>query len=342
MSQNILDKNPLIYSCIPRITAMCGDVMFLPNDSDTIVMNGRKFADEYAERVLKPRCIGFKGKYGRLPKLVTILVGENPASESYLRIKSRFFSTLCLDSEVLRLSKDINERDLLNTINSLNNNSNVDGILVQLPLPRHIDADKVIESISIERDVEGLSPGNVHAWAKAIPNLVPATALGVLALLKYYEISLEGKHTVIVGRSMIVGKPVLHLLLKENCTVTICHSRTKQLGRHTRQADILIAAVGKAHLITADMVKKGAVVVDVGVNFLDGKLVGDVDFKTVKSKTSYISPVPGGSGPATVSMLAGNLLLAAELQKTGDNKEQKECLRDYYKNYTIVTDTNYC
>ncbi|MCK4845917.1 MAG: bifunctional 5,10-methylenetetrahydrofolate dehydrogenase/5,10-methenyltetrahydrofolate cyclohydrolase, partial [Candidatus Heimdallarchaeota archaeon] len=219
---------------------MCEDVMFLPDDSDTVVINGHKFADEYAERVLKPRCIGFKGKYGRLPKLATILVGENPASESYLRIKSRYFSTLCLDSEILRLPKDINERDLLNAINSLNNNSNVDGILVQLPLPGHIDADKVIESISVEKDVEGLSPGNVHAWAKAIPNLVPATALGVLALLKYYQISLEGKHAVIVGRSMIVGKPLLHLLLKENCTVTICHSRTKQLGSHTRQADILI------------------------------------------------------------------------------------------------------
>ncbi len=270
------------------------------------------------------------------------MVGKNPASESYLRIKSRYFSTLCLDSEVIRLPKNINECDLLNTINSLNTNSNVDGILVQLPLPGHIDADKVIESISVEKDVEGLSPGNVHAWAKAIPNLVPATALGVLALLKYYRISLEGKHAVIVGRSMIVGKPVLHLLLKENCTVTICHSRTKQLERHTRQADILIAAVGEAHLIKADMVKKGAIIVDVGVNFLDGKLVGDVDFKALKSKTSYISPVPGGSGPATVSMLAGNLLLAAELQKTGDNKKQKECLRHYYTNYAIVPDTNYC
>ncbi len=211
-----------------------------------------------------------------------------------------------------------------------------------MPLPSHIDSDTIVETILPSKDVEGLTPSNVYAWAKAIPNLVPATALGVLALLKYYKIPLEGKHVVVVGRSMIVGKPVSHLLLKENATVTMCHSRTKPLEEYTRQADILIAAVGRPHLIRAGMIKESAVVVDVGVNFEDGKLIGDVDFDDFQKTASYITPVPGGSGPATVCMLASNLLLAFELKNTKGSNEELDCLREYYENYETIGEEDFC
>ncbi len=306
------------------------------------ILDGRFFAQEYLEKVLKPRCEIFHELYDKIPKLSTILVGNNPASESYIKLKERFFEKLCVESEVFRLPEHITEAELLDFIEKQNEDNSIDGILVQMPLPKHIDEDLVIESIAPSKDVEGLSPGNVYAWTKALPNLVPATALGVLALLKFYKIPIEGKHAVVVGRSMIVGKPVAHLLLKENATVTICHSRTKSLEKYTRDADILIAAVGKPHLIKKGMVKKGAIVVDVGVNFEDGKLIGDVDYDDIKSDTSYISPVPGGSGPATVCILASNLLLAFELKKMKDDKGKIDCLKTYYENYSTIGETGFC
>ncbi|MHA1302388.1 MAG: bifunctional 5,10-methylenetetrahydrofolate dehydrogenase/5,10-methenyltetrahydrofolate cyclohydrolase [Candidatus Heimdallarchaeaceae archaeon] len=310
--------------------------------NNRIVMDGRKFAEQYEEKILNPRCVSFKENYGRLPKLATVMVGDNPSSESYLRIKDKFFSKLKLESEIFRFTKDVSENELINLIETLNKDHKFDGILIQVPLPNHIDTDRIIESISPLKDVEGLSPKNIYAWAKDIPNLVPATSLGVIAILKYYQIPLEGKHAVIVGRSIIVGKPLFHLLLKENCTVTVCHSRTKALEKYTRQADILIAAVGKAQLIKANMVKDRAVVIDVGVNYKNGKLVGDVDFEQVEKRASFITPVPGGAGPVTVSMLAGNLLLAAELRQANKNEEQIRCLREYYENYVLRSNINYC
>lgn len=305
-------------------------------------IDGRLFAQEYLDKVLKPRCETFLEIYDKLPKLSTIMIGENPASESYIKLKEKFFTKLCVESEVFRLPVEISENELLEFIDKQNEDNQIDGILVQLPLPSHIDEDKVIERINPSKDVEGLSPGNVHAWAKSLPNLVPATALGALALLKFYKIPLEGKHAVVVGRSMIVGKPVSHLLLKENTTVTICHSKSRPLEQFTKQADILIAAVGKPHLIRKGMIKDGAVIIDVGVNFEDGKLIGDVDYDDLLDTASFISPVPGGSGPATVCMLASNLLLAFELSKTEKNDDRLNCLKDYYANYDTIGETGFC
>ncbi|MBY8999342.1 MAG: bifunctional 5,10-methylenetetrahydrofolate dehydrogenase/5,10-methenyltetrahydrofolate cyclohydrolase [Candidatus Heimdallarchaeota archaeon] len=305
-------------------------------------IDGRLFAQEYLEKVLIPRCKIFKEVYKKLPKLSTILVGENPASESYLKLKGKFFTKLCVKSEVFRLPKETTEEELLEFINKQNNNDQIDGILVQVPLPSHINEDTIAESIAPSKDVEGLSPGNVHSWAKSLPNLVPATALGVLALLKYYKITIEGKHVVVVGRSMIVGKPVAHLLLKENATVTMCHSKSKPLEEYTRQADILIAAVGRPHLIKKGMIKDGAIVVDVGINFEDGKMMGDVDYDDLLETASYITPVPGGSGPATVCMLVSNLLLAFELNQAKRNEERLDCLRDYYGNYDTIGESGFC
>lgn len=307
-----------------------------------MIIDGRKFSKEYTNKVLKPRCEVIKGKYNKAPKLSTILVGEDPASESYRRIREKFFANLCVESDVLQLLEETTEEELLDIIDKQNNDDSINGILVQLPLPKHMDEDKIIESISLNKDIEGLSPGNVHAWTKSAPNLIPATALGVLALLKHYEIPLYGKHAVVVGRSMIVGKPVAHLLLREHATVTICHSRSKPLEKYTREADILVAAVGHPHLIRKGMVKEDAVIIDVGVNFEDGKLVGDVDFEDLKDNVAYISPVPGGSGPATVCMLASNLLLAFELKQAEDDLNLQKCIREYYADYEAKGDKNPC
>ncbi len=307
-----------------------------------MIIDGRKFSKEYTNKVLKPRCEVIKGKYNKAPKLSTILVGEDPASESYRRIREKFFANLCVESDVLQLPEETTEEELLDIIDKQNNDDSINGILVQLPLPKHMDEDKIIESISLNKDIEGLSPGNVHAWTKSAPNLIPATALGVLALLKHYEIPLYGKHAVVVGRSMIVGKPVAHLLLREHATVTICHSRSKPLEKYTREADILVAAVGRPHLVRKGMVKEDAVIIDVGVNFEDGKLVGDVDFEDLKDNVAYISPVPGGSGPATVCMLASNLLLAFELKQAKDDLNLQKCIREYYADYEAKGDKNPC
>ncbi len=305
-------------------------------------IDGKLFAQEYLDKVLKPRCETFADTYKKLPKLSTILVGESLASESYLKLKEKFFAKLCVESEVFRLPEKTTEEELLAFIDKQNHDDQIDGILVQVPFPSHIDEDTISESIAPSKDVEGLSPGNVHAWTKALSNLVPPTALGVLALLKFYKIQIEGKHVVIVGRSMIVGKPVAHLLLKENATVTLCHSRSKPLEEYTKQADILIAAVGRPHLIKKGMIKDGAIVVDVGINFENCKIMGDVDYDDLSETASYISPVPGGSGPATVCMLASNLLLAFELKHIKKNEERLDCLRDYYTNYDTIGETGFC
>ena len=238
-----------------------------------------------------------------------IIVGENPASMSYVRSKIKATEYCGFDGELIQLPTSISQEELLRVIDERNNNDAVDGILVQLPLPKHIDEQRVIEAIAPEKDVDGFHPSNVAKLWLNQPATVPCTPLGVMALLEQSNTVFEGRHAVVVGRSNIVGKPVAKLLLDKNCTVTIAHSRTADLAAVCREADILVVAVGRPQFITANMVKPGATVIDVGINRLpDGQLVGDVDFESVASVAGAITPVPGGVGPMTITMLMRNTI----------------------------------
>ena len=252
----------------------------------------------------------FPEKYGRVPHLVVILVGEDPGSVSYVTGKAKASAEVGVKNTTIRKSEDISEEELLNIIDELNEDDGVDGILVQLPLPKHIDSDKVIAAIKAEKDVDGFHPTNVaNLWLKK-PCVLPCTPKGIIKLLKRAEVEIAGKEVVVVGRSNIVGLPVSKLLLNENATVTIAHSRTKNLGEVTRRADILVVAIGRPKIVTADMVKQGAVVIDVGVNRdpETKKLCGDVDFAAIEPKASAITPVPGGVGPMTITCLMENTI----------------------------------
>ncbi len=255
-----------------------------------------------------------KLKVAALPKkpiLGIVSVGEDPASQVYIQKKIKAAEEIGIKAKHYQLRENIEEKELLNLIGQLNLDPEMDGFIVQLPLPKQIREEKVIESISPEKDVDGFHPFNQGKMFQGIINsdsLLPATPFGIMRLLEHYRIELEGKKAVIVGRSNIVGKPLAALLLNKNATVTITHSKTKNLAEHTQTADIIISAVGKPNLITAEMVQPGAIVIDVGMNRVDGKLVGDVDFEKVKEKASYITPVPGGVGPMTVAMLMHNLI----------------------------------
>lgn len=252
---------------------------------------------------------------GKRPGLAVIIVGEDHASQVYVRNKKRGCEEVGMHSEEYALPTETTEEELLALIDKLNNDSQIHGILVQLPLPAHLDAEKVILAINPEKDVDAFHPQNVGKIMIGNFSFLPCTPAGVMELLKHYQIDLCGKNCVIIGRSNIVGKPQAMLMLKENATVTICHSKTKNLTEITKNADVLVAAIGKAGFVTADMVKEGAVVVDVGINrTADGKLCGDVDFETVRAKASYITPVPGGVGPMTITMLLENTLTAAKEQ----------------------------
>ena len=278
--------------------------------SDKII-NGSKLAAEIKEN-LKTEVEKLKEE-GRAPGQATILIGNDPAAESYVNMKKKVAKNLGIKSQVHNLDSDIEEKELINLIYDLNNDRDVDGILIQLPLPEHINETKVIENIDSTKDVDGFHPlntGRLFSNLKENLNFVPCTPAGVLELIKSTGIEIQGKKAVIVGHSNIVGKPAAHLLLDEFATVTVCHIHTKDLAKETKQADILISAVGKADLITADMVKEGAVVIDVGINKVDGEITGDVDFEAVKEKASYITPVPGGSGPMTIAMLMANTVKA--------------------------------
>lgn len=237
------------------------------------------------------------------PNLVVIQVGNDPASSVYVRNKERTAERVGINSETVKLSKHITQDELLEIIDKYNNDSLVNGILVQLPLPKHIDEQVILEAISPMKDVDGFHPLNVGKLNIGQKQMIPSTPAGIMELLKANHIELEGKHVVIVGRSNIVGKPLAHLLLEANATVTIAHSRTKDLKQLTKQADILVVAVGQSELITKDYVKTGAVVIDVGINRTESGLKGDVDFNNVKSKVAAITPVPGGVGPMTIAML---------------------------------------
>ena len=276
------------------------------------ILDGKETAKllraEFANRVSE-----LKEKHGRAPGLAVIIVGEDPASKVYVRNKKLGCDEVGFNSRVYELDNDTPEDKLLTLIDKLNRDDEIDGILVQLPLPRQIDPDKVIAAISPEKDVDAFSEINVGKIMIGDYTFAPCTPSGIMALLERYGISPSGKNCVVIGRSNIVGKPMAMLLLHANGTVTVCHSRTNDLAAITKNADILVAAVGKANFVTADMVKKGAVVIDVGMNRnADGKLCGDVAFEEVAPLCSYITPVPGGVGPMTITMLLKNTLAAFE------------------------------
>ncbi len=248
-------------------------------------------------------------RYGRKPCLVVIIVGENPASQVYVRNKVKAAAYTGMESRLVELPADITEAALLEQIEALNNDPLVDGILVQLPLPKHINEEKVIDTIARSKDVDGFHPGNVAGLWLGKECIVPCTPAGIMRLIDSTGVELKGKTAVVVGRSNIVGKPVAKLLLDRHATVVIAHSRTQDLGAITRLADILVVAVGKAGLVTGDMVKPGAVVIDVGMNRNEaGKLCGDVDYASALPVASYITPVPGGVGPMTIAMLMKNTI----------------------------------
>lgn len=255
----------------------------------------------------------FKTKTGITPGLAVIMVGDNPASAVYVRNKHKACTEVGIKSYQIELPSETSEEELLLKIDELNRDDNVHGILVQLPLPKHINEEKVINRISPEKDVDAFHPVNVGKIMIGNYSFLPCTPAGIMELLAYYNVEISGKRCVVIGRSNIVGKPMALLLLEKHGTVTVCHSRTKNLSDITKEADILVVAIGKATFLTADMVKEGAVVIDVGINRLsDGKLCGDVDFDNVSSVASFITPVPGGVGPMTITMLLKNTLTAAE------------------------------
>jgi len=250
--------------------------------------------------------------------LATVLVGDDPASHVYIELKQRAATAAGMEARDIKLPADTSEEDVLATIAAVNADDAIDGLLVQLPLPDHLDENRIIEAIAPDKDIDGIHPMNAGRLYLGRPTLVPGTPLGIMRMLDEYEIPLSGKRAVVIGRSAIVGKPMAHLLLQRNATVTICHSRTQDLQRHTLDADILVAAVGSTHLVSADMVKAGATVVDVGMNRVPDskKLLGDVD-PAAADRAAYITPVPGGVGPMTIAMVMQNTLTAAKLRRAG-------------------------
>lgn len=275
-----------------------------------VIMDGKALAAQLMAS-LQDRVAALKAR-GVQPGLAVVLVGEDPASQIYVRNKERACQELSLHSETIRLSADTTQAALEAQIDRLNADPRIHGILVQLPLPAGLNEEAALARILPEKDVDGFHAVNAGKLMTGADGVIPCTPKGILYMLKASGVPLAGKETVVIGRSNIVGKPVAMLLLRENCTVTICHSRTENLPAVTRRGDILIAAVGKAGFVTADMVKPGAAVVDVGINRVDGKVVGDVDFSAVSQVAGWISPVPGGVGKMTIGMLMENTIAAAE------------------------------
>jgi methylenetetrahydrofolate dehydrogenase (NADP+)/methenyltetrahydrofolate cyclohydrolase len=273
------------------------------------LIDGKKVSAEIKKQVASETG-RLQQQTGKVPGLAVVLVGNDPASAVYVKNKNKTCETMGFQSFSHTLSTDTEEKELLKLIADLNANPEVNGILVQLPLPDHINEQKVLEAIDPKKDVDGFHPVNVGTLTSGGDALAPCTPAGIIEMLDFYKIGIEGKHAVILGRSNIVGKPMASLLLKRHATVTICHSRTRDLPAVARSADILVAAIGKPRFVTPEMVKEGAVVIDVGINRVDGKLVGDVDFDKVAEKAAFITPVPGGVGPMTIAMLMKNTLKA--------------------------------
>ena len=279
---------------------------------DKNIIDGKLVSSNIRETI-KEKTKLIKEKYSKVPGLAAVLVGEDPASQIYVRNKRKSCEDVGIYSEEHKLPETTTEEQLLDLIKSLNNNEKINGILVQLPLPNHIDDSKILNSVSPEKDVDGFHPVNAGHLFEGKPKFIPCTPHGIIKMLEFYKIDIEGKNAVVLGRSNIVGKPAAILLLQKNATVTICHSRTKDLTNVLKNADIIVAAIGRAHFVKKEMVKQGAVVIDVGINRLEtGKLAGDVDFDEIKEVASYITPVPGGVGPMTITMLLWNTLASLE------------------------------
>lgn len=277
-------------------------------------MNGKELAKEIRGN-LKIEVEELK-KQGIIPKLAVIMIGDDKASQVYVRNKSKACDEIGIEYEEYLKDASTTQEELLNLIDKLNEREDISGILLQSPIPKHLDIREAFNRIDYKKDVDGFNPVNVGKLAIGEDCFISCTPYGVVKLLEANNIEIEGKHVVILGRSNIVGRPLIQCMLNEHATVTVCHSRTQNLKEFTKQADILISAIGKAKFITEDMVKDGAVVIDVGINRNDeGKLVGDVDYENVEPKTSYITPVPGGVGPMTIAMLMNNVVKAAKINR---------------------------
>jgi len=272
-----------------------------------MIIDGKKIAEKLRVE-LKKKIIEFKATYKSVPGLTVILIGEDPASKIYVKNKQKYAKDIGINSEVIKYPDSIDEKTVLEKISELNKDKKISGILVQLPLPKHINKKKIIDAILPEKDVDGFHPANVGNLSSGYESKVPCTPLGCILLLREVEKDLKGKHAVIIGRSNLNGKPMAQLLLKENCTVTITHSKTKDLKNECKRADIIVAAVGQPKLVKGDWVKKGAIVIDVGINKTANGLEGDVDFGEVSKVVKAITPVPGGVGPMTIACLLSNTI----------------------------------
>lgn len=278
-----------------------------------VILDGKGLAEKIREG-LKKEVEQLKSR-GIKPGISVLLIGDNPASQVYVRNKKKAADEVGIISSVYNLEKDVSEEKVVNLLNELNRDTTVHGILIQLPLPSHLNEEKLISLIDPKKDVDGFHPENMGLLLKGTPRFEPCTPLGVIRILEHYNIRIEGKDAVVIGRSNIVGKPAAIMLMKRNATVTICHTRTQNLPEKVSRADILVVAAGKPEAIKGEWIKNGAVVIDVGINRLeDGKLCGDVDFESAKERAGYITPVPGGVGPMTIAMLLSNTVRAARLQ----------------------------
>lgn len=299
------------------------------------IIDGKACA-EHCRNALKERVANLKARK-ITPGLAVILVGNNPASQVYVKNKIIACEKLGIFSQKIALKEETNEAELLSHIHQLNQNPNIHGILVQLPLPQQISEEAILKAIAPQKDVDGFHAQNLGALVQNTKALVACTPKGIMRLLDEEKIEIEGKHAVIIGRSTIVGKPLALLLINRGATVTVCHSKTKNLAAHTQNADILIVAIGRANFVTQEMVKEGAVVIDVGINRLaNGKLAGDVDFESVKNKAAAITPVPGGVGPMTIAMLMENTVFAAEnLENAKTQMEESKLLQNSFNAFAL-------
>lgn len=274
-----------------------------------VIIDGKKLAQEIRSK-LKIKCEELKEK-GIKPKLAVIMVGEDKASQVYVRNKSKACNEVGIEFEEFLLDENIKQEELIELIEKLNKDNTINGILLQSPIPSHLDINEAFRTIAPEKDVDGFNPINVGRLCLNQDTFVSCTPYGIMKMFEAYNIDLTGKNVTILGRSNIVGKPLIQCCLNKNATVIVCHSKTKDIKEHTKNADVVISAIGKSKFVTADMIKQGAVVIDVGINRgEDGKLTGDVDFENVSKKASYITPVPGGVGPMTIAMLMNNVIKA--------------------------------
>ena len=277
------------------------------------IIDGKELAKKIRKN-LRIECDELKEK-GIIPKLAVIMVGNNPASKVYVKNKSKACEDVGIEYDEYLLGEDTTQEELINLIKKLNNNKEIHGILLQSPIPKKLDINEAFKAITYSKDVDGFTPSSVGKLCIGEDTFISCTPYGVIKMFEEYDIDLTGKDVVILGRSNIVGKPLIQCCLQKNATVTVCHSKTKNLKEHTKRADVVIAAIGQSKFVTEDMVKEGAVVIDVGINRgEDGKLTGDVDFENVEKKASYITPVPGGVGPMTIAMLMHNVIKAASEQ----------------------------